>query len=75
MRVSSCVFLCLLSASFVSSITILDVPNVYTDAEDNALIHQEDLAQYEDMVATAMETENTDDASSYGRRLCRRHSC
>ena len=72
MRISSCVFLCLLSASFVSSITILDVPNVYTDAEDNALIHQEDLAQYEDMVATAMETENTDDASSYGRRLLKK---
>ena len=72
MRISSCVFLCLLSASFVSSITILDVPNVYTDAEDNALIHQEDLAQYEDMVATAMETENTDDASSSGRRLLKK---
>ena len=77
MRLSSCVFLCLLSASFVSSITILDVPNVYTDAEDNALIHQEELEQYEDMVATAMETENTDDASEYdssssGRRLLRK---
>ena len=76
MRLSSCVFLCLLSASFVSSITILDVPNVYTDAEDNALIHQEELEQYEDMVATAMETENTDDASEYdsssARRLLRR---
>ena len=72
MRLSSCVFLCLLSASFVSSITILDVPNVYTDAEDNALIRQEDLAQYEDMVATAMETENTDDASSSGRRLLKK---
>ena len=76
MRLSSCVFLCLLSASFVSSITILDVPNVYTDAEDNALVHQEELEQYDDMVATAMETENTDDASeydsSYGRRLLRR---
>ena len=74
MRISSCVFLCLLSASFVSSITILDVPNVHTDAEDNALIHQEELAQYEDMVATAMETENTDDASSSGRRLLRRRT-
>ena len=72
MRLSSCVFLCLLSASFVSSITILDVPNVYTDAEDNALIHQEELEQYEDMVATAMETENTDDASSSGRRLLKK---
>ena len=77
MRLSSCVFLCLLSASFVSSITILDVPNVYTDAEDNALIHQEELEQYEDMVATVMETENTDDASEYdssssARRLLRR---
>lgn len=78
MRLSSCVFLCLLSASFVSSITILDVPNVYTDAEDNALIHQEELEQYEDMVATAMETENTDDASEYdsssssGRRLLKK---
>jgi hypothetical protein len=50
---------------------------VYTDAEDNALIHQEELEQYEDMVATAMETENTDDASEYdssssGRRLLRK---
>jgi hypothetical protein len=72
MRLSSCVFLCLLSASFVSSITILDVPNVYTDAEDNALIHQVELEQYEDMVATAMETENTDDASSSGRRLLKK---
>jgi len=72
MRLSSCVFLCLLSASFVSSITILDVPNVYTDVEDNALIHQEEIEQYEDMVATAMETENTDDASSSGRRLLKK---
>ena len=75
MRISSCVFLCLLSASFVSSITILDVPNVYTDA-DNALIHQEELEQYDDMVATVMETENTDDASEYdsysGRRLLKK---
>jgi hypothetical protein len=45
---------------------------VYTDAEDNALIHQEELEQYEDMVATAMETENTDDASSSGRRLLKK---
>jgi hypothetical protein len=77
MRLSSCVFLCLLSASFVSGITILDVPNVYTDAEDNALIHQEELEQYEEMVATAMETDDAseyDSSSSSGRRLLRRRT-
>jgi hypothetical protein len=48
---------------------------VYTDVEDNALIHQEELEQYDDMVATVIETDDAseyDSSSSSGRRLLRR---
>ena len=45
MRVSSCFLLCLLSASLVSGITILDVPAQATVSENNDEIAQSSIVK------------------------------
>lgn len=73
MRVSSCFLLCLLSASLVSGITILDVPAQVTVSENNDEISQfaidGNVKEYE--IPNYDAESDSDSDSSSGRRLLR----
>jgi hypothetical protein len=75
MRVSSsCILLCILSASLVSGIAILDVPTLYTETEsqENNNVETYRFDEIEDpMYNTETETE-TETATDSSRRLLRR---
>ena len=73
MRVSSCFLLCLLSASLVSGITILDVPAQAMVSENNDEIAQSvidgNVKEYE--IPSYDAESDSDSDSSSGRRLLR----
>lgn len=74
MRISSGLLLCLLSASLVSGIAILDVPTLYTktDSYGNNEVDSYKMDLNAEVPTYDVDTDVTTDSDSSGRRLLRR---
>jgi hypothetical protein len=74
MRISSGLLLCLLSASLVSGIAILDVPSLYTETESygNNEVDSYKMDLNAEVPTYDVDTDVTTDSDSSGRRLLRR---
>ena len=74
MRISSGLLLCLLSASLVSGIAILDVPTLYTETDSygNNEVDSYKMDLNAEVPTYDVDTDVTTDSDSSGRRLLRR---